>query len=818
MAALTRRRSHHLLNAHHIRLLRYLLLIGLIVTIFAPFLLITFHEFFGIQHHRPPLFHPSSIVDPSSSNKLKQQKDIDNDDWPPVLTVYTEPGSSYNAWYDEKKQQIIPLPQRNVHEQDLKRHRFPKLSYHSSSNSINNNDNDICNKIPTLLPIDEFGITYSDPYLPWIHDIFLSNDGGNVQIIAQNRRCCHKGKAHKVTMEYWEGQIALFQPVAVKRAQGGSGTSAIGSDGLSNSQQQLYRLSTHEEADKDGLETRFICRFKTIHHTTQSIQYEGETLSTYNYNYEFINWRKGKSTMVEMGKELAYFWLSPLAFNCPLPLHLRMDQQHQQQKEQNQPSLLLDIIPIRTPVRHNDRDGFFFHRGHGGPMTFNATKMWGSSHVLPRIEDSGRWENLPVCNIKRQQHLSQLGEKVVEGKSGAVADNRDVAQTAVDTATTVNDKKKPHRLVACTWTSAIHQRRGNERRISDGKARLREWIAFNLAVGFDHIYIFDNTGANATIFRLKDEVDPDFGTDKQANKIKDDLSSVTDLFPSSKVTRIDWPATICNNNRPAHHDPGERSSQYAAEAACRARYGPSTDWMASMDPDEYFVPMGEYTDWKQILDKVDREEGRSVLKFRSTRARPLLHTLIPTYDEGAKECTHEMAKKGNNQCLTKNESLTYLETYNCEYIKSPKPDRFARAMKQLYRPDFVLSHFVHYSTVTVDMAREKQYTKGRFIKDRTMNIEVERFVDELNEGVLIHAKTTVPAETFDRYKMCKLNGPSNCLVGIPCPDDVSFVDALHTKNVFKDENGKFCNCWMNRKVENYWLPKLKEALSNIEEG
>jgi len=95
-----------------------------------------------------------------------------------------------------------------------------------------------------------------------------------------------------------------------------------------------------------------------------------------------------------------------------------------------------------------------------------------------------------------------------------------------------------------------------------------------LEAGFDHMFIFDNTGANATIFRLKNEVDPDFGNDttKEDNfRIRDDLSSVTDLFPASKVTRVEWPATICNNNRPAHDDPGERSSQYAAEAACRMR-------------------------------------------------------------------------------------------------------------------------------------------------------------------------------------------------------------------------------------------------------
>jgi hypothetical protein len=50
--------------------------------------------------------------------------------------------------------------------------------------------------------------------------------------------------------------------------------------------------------------------------------------------------------------------------------------------------------------------------------------------------------------------------------------------------------------------------------------------------------------------------------------------------------------------------------------------------MASLDPDEYFVPMGRYTNWKQVLDKVDGEEGRKVFKFRSTRARPLLSAMV----------------------------------------------------------------------------------------------------------------------------------------------------------------------------------------------
>ena len=91
-------------------------------------------------------------------------------------------------------------------------------------------------------------------------------------------------------------------------------------------------------------------------------------------------------------------------------------------------------------------------------------------------------------------------------------------------------------------------------------------------------------------------------------------------------------------------------------------------------------------------------------------------------------------------------------------------------------------------------------------------------MDELNEGVLIHAKTTVPAESFSRDKMCKLNAPSHCLVGIPCPDDLPFSDALHTKNVFHDEQGNFCNCWMNRKVENIWVPKLQNVLEKLGSG
>ena len=76
---------------------------------------------------------------------------------------------------------------------------------------------------------------------------------------------------------------------------------------------------------------------------------------------------------------------------------------------------------------------------------------------------------------------------------------------------------------------------------------------------------------------------------------------------------------------PAHKNPGERSSQYAAEASCRERYGASTEWMSFIDTDEYLVPMqrneqGDYH-WKPVLDEMGTK-GISIMKFLSSRGLP----------------------------------------------------------------------------------------------------------------------------------------------------------------------------------------------------
>lgn len=163
--------------------------------------------------------------------------------------------------------------------------------------------------------------------------------------------------------------------------------------------------------------------------------------------------------------------------------------------------------------------------------------------------------------------------------------------------------------------------------------------------------------------------------------------------------------------------------------------------------------------------------------------------------------------------------LCTTERFSCDYIQHPRPHRFLRAMKQIYRPAYVLSHFVHYSAVTVDMAK--------YYKDYPNNSEIlypehlehdsiyEHLLDELTEGVLIHAKTVLPSETSMRAKSCFTNSSHVCAMGYACHSTTPFDDLTHTKNIFKDINGNFCNCWIDENIENYWIPLLEKSLEEL---
>jgi hypothetical protein len=156
---------------------------------------------------------------------------------------------------------------------------------------------------------------------------------------------------------------------------------------------------------------------------------------------------------------------------------------------------------------------------------------------------------------------------------------------------------------------------------------------------------------------------------------------------------------------------------------------------------------------------------------------------------------------------------------SCDYIGHPRPSRFLRAMKQIYQPAYVLSHFVHYSTVTKSMAEYYRdipnHIARPYRKHLNGNDNHERLLDELSEGVLIHTKSLLPHETTSRTTSCSNASKNTCVVGYVCPKTTRFDDLTHTLNIFHDDNGKYCNCWVDDHVETYWVPLLETALKEL---
>jgi hypothetical protein len=571
-----------------------------------------------------------------------------------------------------------------------------------------------CDSSTKHFPIDDF--PHEDPFLPWIHDYFLNNDRS---FVAQNRRRCETGEGKETIMRFREPQIALFQPISVREI-------------LQKNRTTKYVIADPENATWP--ETRFLCIFHD--RAGQS----STTASKFPVNYEYVSWRKRRKPMYATeGRDVDQFEFSQLLFSCPVPSRFI---------EQNNfnvinPLFWIDLVPIRTPAR---RGPMLMTKDQVGPQEFqrldrfSILEHYGNAHILPAIEDSGRIVNLPVCPTtpKPQHHPS-------------------------------------FQLVACTWTSASYNRRGDTTTVEDSAARLAEWIVFHRTVGFDHIYIYDNTQV-------------------PHNSSESILFKIASQFPSF-VTYHAWPAKSCSNNRPNHKNPGERSSQYAAEASCRERYGPTASWMAFIDTDEYLAPMGNKT-WLPLLDKMDAKDIK-VLKLKSSRGRPR-ESLMQLLDD-PNECNSQsrLSSFSKNECLIPRKNETFLRVYNCDFIRPPRPVRFARAMKQIYKPNFVLSHFVHYSTITASMSRYYKDFKARDLYKRQLNEGDwgDIFLDELTEGTLIHAKSVLPHETMARQDSCQIASKQPCVIGRVCPNTTPFVDAIHQKNIFRDADGNFCNCW-----------------------
>jgi hypothetical protein len=125
-----------------------------------------------------------------------------------------------------------------------------------------------------------------------------------------------------------------------------------------------------------------------------------------------------------------------------------------------------------------------------------------------------------------------------------------------------------------------------------------------------------------------------------------------------------------------------------------------------------------------------------------------------------------------------------------------------------------LYHFVHYSTVTrgylqtYDAAKENGEKWERHYREYSPS---ERASDELSEVVMVHTKTLGRDMTFNYNKTCRHDYDKKwqgCWVAYPWP----FTNNTQTQEDKYDENGMEYNCYVNQKVDDYWVPKLREAL------
>lgn len=695
---------------------------------------------------------PEALVPTSASDQMEEaNREVGQHNNPRyrVLKAFVEP-IDFKEW-EEK-----PLPLRSTATaEQLEEISFPELNS--------------CSKLPEMIPAD--GYPDHDPFLPWIHDVFPTTDGKYIQFIAQNRRRCHTGStaSEKEILHLTQPNIALFQHVPVKRVQSGIN-------------QTRYRLASHEEADPDGMATRFICRFKP------SME---ETLSVYNFDYDFASHRKRlKNTFQYNDGGILSVHLSQFVFKCPVPEGLVDAVKSGSTVKDDWATLFVDVIPIRTPPRYGLSNEFLQpHYSDRLPQEksdrFDPEKEWGNEHILPLIENSGRWENIPICKppLKAYNLEQQLSVKPSEDNGGSSPNHGGNSPAA----TTVTSGLKKHRLIACIWASAGYSTRGNRFAVNDGQRRLLEWIHFNKLLGFEHFYLYDNSYAFSNSTTLK---------------------PIADLFPND-VTYIKWPFQVCNNNPNNVDSPGERSSQYAAESSCRLRFGPHTEWIGQFDIDEYFVPMGNYTSILPILDNLDTE-GKKILSFGSWRAWPRRDMLLePIPISDPKLCNNQFA------CfdLQIPKNTTFLRTYNCDRQSGPKKDVMP-AEKQFYRPDHVLQHFIHYSSVTVlsQMNRTEFEMAGyKWLNTRMTPDPLSRFSNELEEATMLHTKAVARQDTAGWLDACKDGNSrkSTCRIGAPFP--VGFNLSQHGT---KDEKGWLYNCYINPKVENYWAPRLMKSLKD----
>ena len=266
-----------------------------------------------------------------------------------------------------------------------------------------------------------------------------------------------------------------------------------------------------------------------------------------------------------------------------------------------------------------------------------------------------------------------------------------------------------------------------------------------------------------------------------------------------------------------------------------------------MDIDEYFVPIQNET-WGPILRK---KKESPVLGLRESRAKPRFEMMeqLPATDRAcnkdamAADTSSTEDSNTNATCLVPRSKETFLAVYNCDSVKPPRPRGYFTNMKQIYQPDFVLSHFIHYSLITRPIAQyyndrpdpskfqQKPQQEEKYVRNSRHGVCVHvpfltficfsvrlrglTFLHELKEGILLHARSVLTHETKHWQIACSRQSKQDCKIGFVCPHTTAYKDSLLGKNMFVGQKGQYCNCWKNSHIES-WIVKLENTLAELD--
>jgi hypothetical protein len=159
-------------------------------------------------------------------------------------------------------------------------------------------------------------------------------------------------------------------------------------------------------------------------------------------------------------------------------------------------------------------------------------------------------------------------------------------------------------------------------------------------------------------------------------------------------------------------------------------------------------------------------------------------------------------------------NTTFLEGYNCDRQKPGEKTKVMPAEKQIYRPDYVTQHFIHYSTVTQSTNLKSGDFTQQFPHKHTFPDPLSRFADEVEEALMLHSKAVARQDTAGWVKNCHTNYTGQtfdqCRLGIPWPDGEDEINHQSPHN----EEGWLYDCYVNKRIDNFWGPRLRAELGN----